>query len=161
MILGSSSQFFRNILLNIPHQNPFIYLKGIRHKELESLIQFIYLGQCEVGHEDLELFLTLSEDLEVQILREIVKQDEDIVNNEVNADKEIEQQYDKNNISCDIESKKFTYDCDMCNSSLSFPRNLIRHKQSVHEGLFECEQCGSSYTDLGNLKNTGKLCMME
>ena len=43
VILSSCSSFFRNILLNNPHQNPLLYLKGIKHKELVLVTQFIYL----------------------------------------------------------------------------------------------------------------------
>ena len=40
VILSSCSNFFRNILLNNPHQNPLIYLKDIRYKELEMVMKF-------------------------------------------------------------------------------------------------------------------------
>ena len=42
VILSSCSQFFRNIFLMNPHQNPLLYLKGIRYKEL-ALISKIHL----------------------------------------------------------------------------------------------------------------------
>jgi predicted RNA-binding Zn-ribbon protein involved in translation (DUF1610 family) len=65
VIISSSSKFFRNILLKNPHTDPLIYLKGVRYKELERVLQFIYLGQCEVDHEDLQDFLDTGADLEV------------------------------------------------------------------------------------------------
>ena len=48
VILSASSSFFKRILLNNPHQHPLIYLKGIRHQDLESVLKFIYLGEAEV-----------------------------------------------------------------------------------------------------------------
>ena len=72
VILSSCSQFFRNIFLNNPHQNPLLYLKGIRYKELALVIKFIYLGQCEVGHNELSDFLATGSDLKVGGLMEDV-----------------------------------------------------------------------------------------
>ena len=43
VILGSCSTILRNILLNQTHQNPIIYLRGIKHDELSSIVNFIYL----------------------------------------------------------------------------------------------------------------------
>ena len=65
VILSSCSLFFRNILLKNPHQNPLLYLKDIRHKELKMVLQFIYMGQCELGQEELEPFLATGKDLVV------------------------------------------------------------------------------------------------
>ena len=36
VILSSCSQFFRNIFLKNPHQNPLLYLKDIRYKEISN-----------------------------------------------------------------------------------------------------------------------------
>merc|ERR1712098_312652 len=44
-ILGASSTVFKNILNSNP-QNTSIYLRGIQHEELESILQFIYLGEA-------------------------------------------------------------------------------------------------------------------
>ena len=65
VILSSCSEFFRNIFLKNPHPNPLLYLKGVRYKELAMVMEFIYLGQCEVGKYELQDFLTTGNDLEV------------------------------------------------------------------------------------------------
>ena len=72
VILSSCSSFFQNILVKNPHQNPLIYLKGINMKNLELLMKFIYLGQCEVGQGELDLFLAAGKDLKVKGLMEEV-----------------------------------------------------------------------------------------
>ena len=66
VILSSCSPMFRNILVKNPHQNPLLYLKDIQHKELELLMRFIYLGQCEVGQGGLEGFLQAGRELKVK-----------------------------------------------------------------------------------------------
>ena len=70
VILSYCSKFFRDIFLKNPHQNPLLYLKGIRYKELAMVIKLIYLGQCEVGQNELKDFLTTGNDLEVEGLIE-------------------------------------------------------------------------------------------
>ena len=49
VILSACSQFFRNIFVMNPHQNPLLYLKGIRYKELALVIQFNYLGMGKLN----------------------------------------------------------------------------------------------------------------
>ena len=66
VILSSCSNFFSSILVKNPHPSPLIYLKGIRYKELELMMKFLYLGQCQVGERDLEGFLATGKALEIQ-----------------------------------------------------------------------------------------------
>ena len=42
-----------------------LYLKDTKHKELELILKFINLGECEVGQIELETFLTAGKDLKV------------------------------------------------------------------------------------------------
>ena len=43
VVLSSCSPFFNKVLLETPHQQPLIFLKGIKHSELLAIVQFIYL----------------------------------------------------------------------------------------------------------------------
>ena len=86
VILSFGSQLFRNILLKNPHQNPLLYLKDIRHKEMEMVMKFIYLGQCDLEQCELEDFLAAGKYLEVSGLIEDVyfkKYKEEVVENEI------------------------------------------------------------------------------
>ena len=48
-VLSSSSTFFRDILLdNNENQRVMLFLKGVKAKELELLLEFIYTGVCQV-----------------------------------------------------------------------------------------------------------------
>ena len=71
VVLRCCSDFFKHILIKNPHQNPLIYFKDIRHKYLEMLMQFIYLGQCEVVREELDQFLKVGKELQISELMEI------------------------------------------------------------------------------------------
>ena len=49
-MLSACSSVFKNILDQNP-QHTSIYLRGIQHQELESIIQFIYLGEAKFYQE--------------------------------------------------------------------------------------------------------------
>ena len=66
VVLSGSSPFFQRILLSNPHQHPLIYLKGIKHGDLKSILSFIYLGQTEVCQDDLDVFMDTAKELEVK-----------------------------------------------------------------------------------------------
>ena len=70
VILSSSSQFFKRIIMKNPHQNPLLYLRNVNFKELQHIINFIYLGQTEVEQSELEHFLEIAKDLEISGLTE-------------------------------------------------------------------------------------------
>merc|ERR1719186_1773234 len=65
-ILSSCSPFFKTILSRNPHQHPIIYLKGISHENLSSIIKFIYLGQTEVSQEILQDFLSIAQEFKIE-----------------------------------------------------------------------------------------------
>ena len=57
VILCAFSSFFRRIfhMLNAPQ--PVVYLSGISHKNLLSILEFIYRGEALIEERDLDLFL--------------------------------------------------------------------------------------------------------
>ena len=51
-ILSAASPVFKSILqLNSTNTNPVIYLRGIQYSEMESIMQFIYLGEARLYEE--------------------------------------------------------------------------------------------------------------
>jgi len=66
VILSACSPFFRNILRRNPHQNPLLYLKGVRFTDLKSVLNFIYNGEVNVAQEELNTFLSVAEDLRIK-----------------------------------------------------------------------------------------------
>ena len=65
VILSSCSKFFQNILTSNPHPSPLLYLNNVNQSELESLIEFIYLGRCEIKQNEVEKFVTLGHDFKI------------------------------------------------------------------------------------------------
>jgi len=66
VILSACSPFFRGVLKKNPHQHPLLYLKGVKYKELLSVLNFMYMGEVNVAQEELNSFLAVAEDLRVK-----------------------------------------------------------------------------------------------
>ena len=65
VILSASSPFFKKLLKTHSHPQPLIYMRGIRSSELMAMVDFIYLGEASIFQEQLESFLALAEELEL------------------------------------------------------------------------------------------------
>ena len=66
VIIGACSPFFRNILRKNSHNHPLLYLKGVKYKELVSVLNFMYMGEVNVAQDDLNSFLAVAEELRVK-----------------------------------------------------------------------------------------------
>eukprot|EP00092_Neocalanus_flemingeri_P039425 GFUD01042927.1.p1 GENE.GFUD01042927.1~~GFUD01042927.1.p1 ORF type:complete len:335 (-),score=76.87 GFUD01042927.1:184-1188(-) len=66
VILSACSPFFRNILRRNPHQNPLLYLKGVKYTDLQYVLNFMYHGEVNVAQEELNSFLSVAEDLRIK-----------------------------------------------------------------------------------------------
>merc|ERR1711949_108278 len=68
-ILSACSPVFKNILqIDSNNINPVIYLRGIQQSEMESIMQFIYLGEAKFDEERMNEFLKVSKNLEIKEL---------------------------------------------------------------------------------------------
>ena len=67
-ILSTCSPVFKDIvkLDNSPKQ--IIYLRGINFSELESIMQFMYLGEATLYEERMKEFLSVAKSLEIKEL---------------------------------------------------------------------------------------------
>ena len=66
VILSSSSEVFRKILITNPHQHPLLYLKGISYKDLQAAVKFLYFGEAEIAQDDLQTFLATAKELKIE-----------------------------------------------------------------------------------------------
>merc|ERR1719264_2493635 len=67
-ILSSCSPVFKDILKEAKNSSPMMYLRGIQYSELESIIQFIYLGEATFYEERMDEFLAVAKSLEIKEL---------------------------------------------------------------------------------------------
>ena len=129
VVLSSSSHFFKNILTRNPHQSPLIFLKGVNFLELDLLVRFIYIGECEVAQENLDTFLELGKDLEINGLREEVSGPETLSDGKQRQDEE------KAGVTEDlakdlVENNKSN--CPLCEFKFNNRDYLKRHIQAKH-----------------------------
>jgi len=84
VILAASSQFFQSVLNDVSSKDLVIYLKGVKVKYLNYLIEFIYNGNVDVPPNDLHKFLELGQELKVKGLAKKnnkLKHQKEVLNN--------------------------------------------------------------------------------
>ena len=69
-MLSAFSPFFENILKKISHPQPFIYLSGLKSSDVESIISFMYKGECIIIQQELNNFFILAKSLQIKGLME-------------------------------------------------------------------------------------------
>ena len=65
-IISSCSQIFKHILTKNTNNHPLIYLRGISHITLSSVIQFMYLGRTEVPQNILDDVMCVAQELGIE-----------------------------------------------------------------------------------------------
>ena len=77
IVLKACSPVFENILENINSSESVVYLRGINHQEMESVLQFMYLGEATFYHDRMNEFLSVAKTLEIKELSKDVEMDEE------------------------------------------------------------------------------------
>ena len=166
-ILSACSPVFKNILQMETHNShPVIYLRGIKYPEIESILQFIYLGEAKFYEERMNEFLSVSKNLEIRELNKDVEMEEPAPSNPNPADITDTVDVDHKNINevkegSMIESEPIInvkkviinkYACNQCDKHYTQQWILTRHIQSAHEGVkYACNQCDQQYAEHRNL----------
>ena len=65
-VLSSSSSFFKQILLNNPHQHPLLYLSGLNSTNLNFILDYIYQGEVQLFQDQLDNFLNAAQVLKIE-----------------------------------------------------------------------------------------------
>ena len=66
VILAASSLFFKKLLERNKHLHPLIYMRGLKSEDLLAIIDFLYCGEAKVFQENLDSFLSIAEEFELQ-----------------------------------------------------------------------------------------------
>jgi len=154
MVVSTFSPVLRNILKKNTHQNPLIYLLGIRFSSLVNLLDFMYQGEIKIPQEEINDLLHLGRDLKVvglyendenassDIDVEIVDKNEDdkqkfrlseqnikdIVNDFPCENTNIEQDSSKTKLI----PENFSFSCDKCSYTANHKESLSHHVE-LHE----------------------------
>ena len=66
IILSACSSVFKSIIKDLPQNHSVIYLRGIQHQEIESILEFVYLGVATFYKERINQFLDVAKNLKIK-----------------------------------------------------------------------------------------------
>ena len=61
VILSSSSEYFRNVLISTKHSHPMLCLSGVNKADLMNILEFIYNGEIQIIQDNLDHFLDIAQ----------------------------------------------------------------------------------------------------
>jgi len=158
-VLNACSPVFQSIIIDLPQNNPVIYLRGVLAQEMKSILQFMYLGQVTINQDKMNDFFNVAKSLEIKKISKDIECDiassaNDQECNTMIAENEIEKivnscdfaedkKHMETKLTSRTKSKDNQYLCSECDKPFTSPSGLRRHIKSVHEGQkFSCEACG-------------------
>ena len=160
-ILSACSPVFKDIFKKEKNLSTIMYLRGIKFSEMESIMQFIYLGEATFYEERMDEFLAVAKSLEIKELCNTENESNDEPDNEttlsdpVTLPETLEETIlsDHSKMQIPQESERgVLHECEYCHKHFSHRASLHIHKKSVHEGVkFACDQCDYQATTQGNL----------
>ena len=178
VILSACSSVFKSIIKDLPQNNSVIYLRGIQHQEMESILEFMYLGVATFYQERMNEFLNVAKNLEIKEISKDVEFDDENLDSDSSASDLVE--YEKaeepiNNLlehpaktntglsdnmqiisNSKIKYKKNTEGrlvCDQCERQFSDHKTIRTHIESIHEGVkYPCNQCNYQATQKTSLE---------
>ena len=153
-IISASSLFFREVIVNSNNTNPFIYLKGVNQKSLQSLLEFIYAGETVVKTENVDDLVAIGNELKILGIMEMEvkdgktlmedKEKSDTSESPLNLTKRVkfEQQFnDKNINSTDL---KIEFDESVSSKS----KDKVRKKKRDDKNILVDAQRGQNFFPL-------------
>ena len=66
LVLSASSIFFKNIFKFNKNNHPLLYIRGLAEKDLKNVLEFLYNGEVQVAHNELDKFLEVAKDLKLK-----------------------------------------------------------------------------------------------
>ena len=164
-ILSACSPVFKKILQldSGVNTNPIIYLRGIQHSEMESIMQFIYFGETRFYKEKMGEILMVAKNLEIQELSTAEMNNEMVSNEESNVNESSvvlnkdTYQYPLQNFSeGDSNDRHQTYTSTEPSKPITKNKVDKIDKQFSNKSQFQCKQCDKSYYGSGGLSSHNK-----
>ena len=100
LVLSACSPIFKSIIDDLSTNDSVIYLRGIQHSEMESILQFIYLGVTTFNDKRVNEFLNVASNLEIKELSQklIIDKQKMIQNDVYKHDDNTEDQIEEDSI---------------------------------------------------------------
>merc|ERR1712126_460206 len=141
-ILQACSAVFKT-LLEEENSNAVIYLKGIKHQEMEQILFFMYRGEAEVAQKRIQEFFSVAKSLGVKGVEnrlddsQMNQNDESIICNDIKEEYELENPNVKNS------------SVDGTNEATDDVNHLV-NESNTNKSKIETETKSSSGVDLWN-----------
>ena len=140
IVLSACSPVFKKIINSNHSQHPLIYLRGIQSYELESILQFMYLGEGRFYHERMREFIKVAQDLEVKEISDGVEL----------PSEEAEETVEENIPEEEIEEDLIEETPSQSEQTKVRPRRP-RTQISNDNKSTQCPECGAEFTTKGNM----------
>ena len=162
-VLSACSPLFKDILNKEKGSSTLMYLRGIQHSELESIIQFIYLGEATLHEERMDEVLAVAKSLEIKELynaeavanieaeEKLFESSSESEPSETTVKLNLEQLLktsDPDQVQSQSKHSKRKgevrkrYKCGQCPNAYLLGSSLWRHNRSAHLGVrYPCDQC--------------------
>ena len=161
-ILSACSPVFKDILKKDRNSSPIKYLRGVKYLELESIMQFIYLGEATFYKERIDEFLAVAKSLKIEELCYAINvsiDHPDVSHSPIDQDTSNDLMEEQTCLYVNQDTQKKgiirvnEFECNQCHKTYSGTGALSQHRQSVHQGIkYECNQCDKRFTDKRGLK---------
>merc|ERR1712133_178456 len=157
IVLSACSSVFKNIINDLPQNNSVIYLRGIQHQEMESILEFMYSGVAKFHQNRMAEFLNVSKNLEInEINKNIVFEDENILKNNKHDYKKlpIDQSLNTSEIihrDENVMEKEYENLSDY-KKLANVPNHMEIQQEVVKLVWYTCNQCGKQYNQNNHLK---------
>merc|ERR1719342_1581837 len=161
-VLKACSPVFQSKINELPQKDPVIYLRGVHTPEMESILQFMNLGQATFLQDRMNDFLNVAKSLRIKEISKDVSCDVDDLSQDLSCDENvkyymgnsheedtIENPKNKEGVVDHIDTKVISlmneggqYPCNKCDKQFSKKVSLYDHHKRDHEGIrFPCHEC--------------------
>ena len=150
-VLSACSSIFKDILKKVKKSSTVMYLRGIQYLELESIMQFIYLGETTFYKERMHELLAVAKSLEIKGLFNAVTETNDEQEDEPSTT-------DPETLNENLKEQTIVYDhfsngkyeCEHCQETFASQIGFYLHNKSVHQvvkvnGKYECKHCQKTF----------------
>ena len=155
IFLSSQSSFFKKIFKLKPERDIIIYLPNINNEELQSMVEYIYLGNTEIEEQNLENFFNVGKLLGVRGFEDVDMNSGML--EESGMDKIKESGYDGVDFSINVpkiqRQSNGKFSCDQCKFESVRRGEIKRHRDSVHLDVkYKCSECTIEYASKWQVK---------
>ena len=170
VILQACSPFFKKIFRKNPHQHPLLYLKGVTHRDLEAILEFMYQGETKINKDHLDSFLTAAQELRVdglifpeaagrdsddipnKTLEEAVEKDEEGFPKRMKMEEDYSTEYGiRRDDQDNLEDSLGDYRMPAAPYDYERSEEINRDRENENAGKFKCDMCDVYITHKWNM----------